>query len=124
MRLRIMPSSFRHFRISNSIGRVSVFQTEGWEFEPPLMHHARLAQLIRASRLHREGRRFESFNEYHARMVELAYTHDLGSCSERKLGVRVSLRVPICRARDQNGYGVVRKITICRFESCRALHFV
>lgn len=37
-----------------------------WEFDSPRLHQGRLAQLARASRLHRGGRGFESLSAHHS----------------------------------------------------------
>jgi hypothetical protein len=51
-------------------------QAKGRRFDPDWIHIGWLAQLVRASRLHREGRGFESLTTHNALVTELAYVWD------------------------------------------------
>ena len=49
----------------SSVGRALPLQGRCQEFESPILHHARLAQLVRAPALQAGGRWFESISEHH-----------------------------------------------------------
>ena len=74
----------------------SVAQALWVRLPPRLPIYGRVAQLIRASRLHREGRGFESLRDYqfiwpYGGMVD---TTDLKSVARKGVSVRVRLRLP------------------------------